>query len=109
MYKTERTSELKQGKGDRNRYPHGAPVLLGRAWDKGRGALSGVQCAAGIRPAAAGQMPARGQQALLLKLPHPLLQAGNAPTDARRDALCRAADATEPPHTGAAPYGGNHA
>ena len=72
MYKTERTSELEQGKGDRNRYPHGAPVLLGRAWDKGRGALSGVQCAAGIRPAAAGQMPARGQQALLLKLPHPL-------------------------------------
>ena len=58
MYKTERTSELKQGKGDRNRYPHGAPVLLGRAWDKGRGALSGVQCTAGIRQRAAGQMPA---------------------------------------------------
>ena len=38
MYKTERTSELEQGKGDRNRYPHGAPVLLGCAWDKGRGA-----------------------------------------------------------------------
>ena len=43
MYKTERTSELEQGKGDRNRYPHGSPVLLWRAWDKGRGALSGVQ------------------------------------------------------------------
>ncbi len=27
MYKTERTSELEQGKGDRNRYPHGAPVF----------------------------------------------------------------------------------
>ena len=38
MYKTERTSEFERGKGDQNRYPHGAPVLLGRARDKGRGA-----------------------------------------------------------------------
>ena len=59
MYKTERTSELEHGKGDRNRYPHGAPVLLWRALDKGRGALSGVQCTAGIRLRAAGQVPAR--------------------------------------------------
>ena len=59
MHKTERTSELEQGKGDRNRYPHGASVLPGRAWDKGRGALSGVQCTAGIRQRAAGQMNTR--------------------------------------------------
>ena len=59
MHKTERTSELEQGKVDRNRYTQGAPVLPGRAWDKGRGALSGVQCTAGIRQRAAGQMPAR--------------------------------------------------
>jgi len=31
-------SEIEQGRGDRNRYPHGAPVLPGRTWDKG-GAL----------------------------------------------------------------------
>ena len=54
-------------------------------------------------------VPHGRQQALLLKLLHPLLQAGNAPTDARRDALWGAADAAEQPHTGAAPYGGNHA
>ena len=65
MYKTERTSELEQGKGDRNRYPHGAPVLLGCAWDKGRGTLSGMQCTAGIRQRAAGQMPARENLAAL--------------------------------------------
>ena len=59
----------------------------------GRDALPGVQCAAGIRPAAAGQMPARGQQALLLKLPHPLLQAGNAGKDPRRYAVFGAEDA----------------
>ena len=61
-YKTERNSELEQGKGDRNRYPHGATVLPGRAWDKERGALPGVQCTAGIRQTAAGQMPARGDR-----------------------------------------------
>ena len=65
MYKTERTSEFERGKGDRNRYPHGAPVLLGRARDKGRGALSGVQCTAEIRQRAAGQMPARENLAAL--------------------------------------------
>ena len=65
MYKTERTSELEQGKGNRNRYPHGAPVLPGRAWDKVQGALPGVQCPAGIRQRAAGQMPARENLAAL--------------------------------------------
>ena len=65
VYKTERTSELEQGEGDRNRYPHDAPVLLGRAWDKGRGTLPGVQCTAGIRQRAAGQMPARENLAAL--------------------------------------------
>lgn len=57
---------------------------------------------AGTRQETAGHMPARGQQAFLLNLPHSLLQAGNAPTAARRDALCRTEDA-------AAPYGGNPA
>ena len=32
MYKTERTSEFEQGKGDRNRYLHGASLLPGRTW-----------------------------------------------------------------------------
>ena len=71
--------------------------------------MPGVCRPAGIHQAAAGQMPTRGQQALLLKLPHPLLQAGNAPTDARRDAVCGTADAADPPRAGVAPYGGNHA